>query len=413
MLEKLQCAETERALLGKLLLDPDTISKLDWLKAEHFYQKKHQIIYAAIEAINLDGKTPDVLTVVNYLKQSGDLQAVGGAYYITGLVEGVPSAATIVQDESRLIEYWKRRTLYVDLTGLLDRIEQSDTANLESEIVSILERVESDRSGGFEKLERVADQFLIDYDAERSGKMQIIKTGLLDLDRLFGGFKGGDLMYLAGATSAGKTAFAIGVTNRLIRAGVAVGYVSLEMSAVQLFRRLILESESTDVVGVTPEIAGLPLFIDDSGDGNIGRILTKANLLVKRHSIRLLVIDHLQLVSCRNGETRNQELTAISGALKRFAVKNRIAVLGLSQLNRKAGDDLPKLEHLRDSGALEQDADYVLFIYRPHRIEGDFKKNTAFLELAKNRHGKTGQFKLTFLEGIFRNHTNNNFTRGA
>ena len=333
MMEKLQCADTERALLGKLLFNPDAISKLDRLKAEHFYQKKHQIIYAAIEAINLDGKTPDVLTVVNCLKLSGDLQAVGGAYYITGLVEGVPSAATIVQDESRVVEYWKRRTLYVDLMGLLGGIEQGDTANLESEIVSILERVESDRSGGFEKLEKVADQFLIDYDAERSGKTQIIKTGFLDLDRLFGGFKGGDLMYLAGATSAGKTAFAIGVTNRLIRAGVAVGYVSLEMSAVQVFRRLILETESADAVSITPEIAGLPLFINDSGDGNIGRILTKANLLVKRHNIRLLIIDHLQLVSCRNGETRNQELTAISGALKRFAVKNRIAVLGLSLIH--------------------------------------------------------------------------------
>ncbi len=399
MFEKLKDTLTERELLGKLLSDPDSFTRLERLQNKHFSDIKHRVIYSAIVGLNIEGKTPDMLAVIDRLKKSGDLKKVGGAYYLTGLTEGFISSANIHQDESRLIEYWQRRELYERLGQLLPRLEQADLQEVKAEIFTLLEGIET---GGhrkdFRNLTDIASEFVTEYDKRQAGNNVSLKTGFLDLDKLFEGFKPGDLMYLAGATSIGKTALALGICYNLIRAGMPVGYISLEMSGNQVFDRLILET-GKDIIPATSFLAGCPLYIDDSGNGNIASILSRANLLIKRHKIRLLVVDHLQLVTGK-GETRNQELTAISGSLKRFAVRNQIAILGLSQLNRKGADDIPKLEHLRDSGALEQDADYVLLLHRP---KSDADRNLAYLELAKNRHGKTGRFILTFRDGVFKN----------
>ena len=405
MIEKLHGVLTERELLGKLINDPDSLAKLDRLQEKHFYSRANQVIYSAIKNLNNDGKIPDLLAVTDSLKRSGDLERVGGAYYLTGLIEGIVSSATIAQDENRLIQYWQRRELYTGLIDLANQLETLDIANVEGDILNLLERVESSRSGTFRILVDVANDYLIEYDKEKSGNDYRLVTGFKDLDGIFCGFRPGDLMYLAGATSSGKTALALGISYRLISQRIPVGYISLEMSSVQIFHRLVLETGHNGATA-TAKIADLPFFINDSGEGIIGRILSQANLLVRRHKIRLLILDHLQLVS-GNGENRNQELTAISGALKRFAVRNKIAILGLSQLNRKGADDIPKLEHLRDSGALEQDADYVLLLYRDRTAKSD-DSNIAYLDLAKNRHGKTGQFRLTFLDGVFKD-----FTRDA
>jgi len=399
MLEKLHCDYTERELLGKLIIDPDSFSRLDKLQTKHFYSKINQVIYSGIESINNSGQTPDLITVSDYLRKSGDLESIGGTYYLSGLVENIISSVTIKQDENRLIDYWQRREIYCGLSRLINQVDSYELSSIEADVFSLLENVEADKGVGFQKLSAVASKFLTEY---MSGCNSQLKTDFIDLDNLFGGFKSGDLMYLAGATSSGKTALALGISYHLINKQIPVGYISLEMSGLQLFRRLVLET-GLDAENATKKLAELPLYIDDSGEGNIGRILSRANLLIKRHKIQLLILDHLQLTSGK-GETRNQELTAISGALKRFAVKNKIAVLGLSQLNRKGSDDIPKLEHLRDSGALEADADYVLLLYRPRRAESKIEQNTAYLDLGKNRHGGTGQFRLTFLEGVFKNY---------
>lgn len=403
MLEKLKDIETEREIIGKLLYDPDSFARLDRLQDKHFADPKHRVIYSAIVGLNTEGKIPDELAVIDCLKKSGDLERIGGAYYLTGLIEGIVSPATISQDESRLIEFWQRRELYTRLGQLLPRLEQADLSEIKAEVFTMLESVEtSNKHRDFRNLTDIASEFLTDYDKRQAGNEVSLKTGFKDFDKFFEGLKPGDLMYLAGATSSGKTAFALGVCYNLVRAEIPVAYISLEMSGNQLFARLILET-GKEIIPATSYLANYPLYIDDSGDGNIGSVLSRTSLLIKRYKIRLVVIDHLQLVTGK-GETRNQELTAISGSLKRFAVRNRIAVLGLSQLNRKGADDIPRLEHLRDSGALEQDADYVLLLHRPRYAKTEAERNTAYLDLAKNRHGKTGQFKLTFLDGTFRNY---------
>lgn len=403
MIEKLQDTLTERELLGKLLSDPDSFARLERLQDKHFSDPKHQTIYSAIVSLNTEGQTPDILTVIDWLRKSGDLEKIGGAYYITGLTEGFISSAMIRQDESRLIDYWQRRELFTRLNELLPRLENADLPEIKAEVFALLESIET---GGhhkdFRNLFDLASDYLAEYDRRLAGKDNRLKTGFIDLDNLIDGFLPGDLMYLAGATSAGKTAFALDICYNLIRAGVPVGYISLEMAGSQIFNRLVLET-GKEIIPASAQLSGYPLYLDDSGNGNIASILSRANLLIRRYKIRLLVIDHLQLVTGK-GETRNQELTAISGSLKRFAIRNQVAVLGLSQLNRKGADDIPKLEHLRDSGALEQDADYVLLLYRPRREKSDADCNIAYFDLAKNRNnGKTKRFTLTFLDGVFKN----------
>jgi len=403
MLEKLKDILTERELLGKLLFNPDSFARLDRLQEKHFADPKHRVIYSAIVGLNTAGQTPDILTVTDWLRKSGDLKKVGGAYYLTGLNEDIISSATICQDQDRLIEYWQRRELYTRLGQLLPRLEQADLSEIKAEVFTMLESVEtSNRHRDFRNLMEIASDYVSEYDMRLAGNEVSLKTGFKELDKFFEGLKPGDLMYLAGATSSGKTALALGICYNMIRAGIPVGYISLEMTGNQLFDRLILET-GKEIIPATSYLANYPLYIDDSGDGNIGSVLSRTSLLVKRYKIRLVVVDHLQLVAGR-GETRNQELTAISGSLKRFAVRNRIAILGLSQLNRKGADDIPRLEYLRDSGSLEQDADYVLLLHRPRRAETEAERNTAYLDLAKNRHGKTGQFRLTFLDGIFKDY---------
>jgi len=398
MMEKLRDVETEKQLLGKLLYDPDSFSRLDHLQDCHFSDPKHRVIYSAIVGLNTEGKMPDMLAVIDRLKKSGDLENIGGAYYITGLTEGIISSATIGQDENRLIEYWQRRELYTRLNELLPRLENADLADVKVEVFGVLEGLETNtKHRDFRNLTDIASDYLTEYDRRLAGKDNRLKTGFIELDNLFEGFKPGDLMYLAGATSSGKTAFALGVCYNLIRSGVPVGYISLEMSGNQLFNRLILET-GKDIIPATSFLAGCPLYIDDSGNGSIASILSRANLLIKRHKIRLLVVDHLQLVTGK-GDNRNLELAFISGSLKRFAIKNQLAILGLSQVNRKGADDIPKLDHLRDSGALEQDADYVLLLHRPKL---DVDQNLAYFDLAKNRHGKTEKFILTFHDGVFK-----------
>lgn len=407
--------ETEQDLIGQLLLDPEAFGRLENLKADHFYSGNLAIIYKAIEQINAEGKTADLLTVQDRLKQSGQLDKIGGTVFLVDLQESAVSSAMINQSESRIIEYYKKRTLDRILKDISTRLEKSSSDEIESEIMAALQRLELPNSGGFRNAEDLCHEFVNSLDE----KSTAIQTGFYEFDRLTGGLKPGDYSIIAAATSMGKTSLALNMAFNISNSGIPIGIISLEMTGVQLIKRLIFtqagisdnkltKSDYDRIAKATGKIAPLPLFIDDSGCNDFGRLLARIALLIRRFKIKVLIIDYIQLLHFR-GDTRNLELQAISGAIKQLALREKISVIAISQLNR-ATDGFPKLNNLRDSGSLEQDSDRVLFIYRPEQLglktyEGESTANLAFCGLAKNRHGKTGNFKLRFENANFENLT--------
>lgn len=409
--------ETERDLIGQLLLDPEAFGRLENLRADHFYSGKLATVYKIIEKINAEGQTADLLTVQDCLKQSGQLDKVGGTVFLVDLQESAVSSALINQSESRLIEYYRKRTLDRTLKDISTRLEKSSSDEIQSLIMAALQRLELPNSGGFRNAEDLCHEFVNILDE----KSTAIQTGFYEFDRLTGGLKPGDYFIIAASTSMGKTSLALNMAFNISNSGIPVGINSLEMTGVQLIKRLIFtqagisgnnklsKTDYDKIAKVTGKIAPLPLFIDDSGCNDFGRLLARIALLIRRFKIKVLIIDYLQLLHFK-GDTRNLEIQAISGAIKQLALREKISVIALSQLNR-ATDGFPKLNNLRDSGSLEQDADQVLFIYRPEQIgiqtyEGKSSKNVALCGLAKNRHGKSGNFKLRFANANFENPDN-------
>lgn len=407
--------ETEQDLIGQLLLDPEAFGRLENLKPDHFYSNNLASVYKTIEQINSNGQRADVLTVMDRLKRAGQLDKIGGAVFLTDLQEQAVSSATINQSESRLIEYYRKRTIDSTLKDISTRLEKSNSDEIESEILASLQRLELSNSGGFRKVEALCHDFLNDLDEQKSSS---IKSGFYEFDRLTGGLKPGDYTIIAASTSMGKTSLALNMAANIAKSGLPIGFVSLEMTGLQLLRRLIFsqagisgndkleKSDYDKIVKSTAEISTLPLFIDDSGCNDFGRLLARISLLIRRHKIKILIIDYIQLLHFR-GDTRNLEIQAISGAIKQLALREKISVIALSQLNRGV-DGFPKLSNLRDSGSLEQDADQVLFIYRPEQLgikeyNNESTANIAFCGLAKNRHGMTGNFKLRFENATFKN----------
>lgn len=407
--------ETEQSLIGQLLLDPESFGRLENLKPDHFYSSNLKTIYQTIEQINYDGQTADVLTVLDRLKRAGRLDKVGGATFLTDLQEGAISSATINQSESRLIEYYRRRILDGALKNISARLNKMTSDEAESELMAVMQSLETPNGGGFRTAKSLCHDFIDDLDEQKS---TAIKTGFYEFDGLTGGLKSGNYTILAAATSMGKTSLALNIASNISKNGIPVGIVSLEMPGVQLIRRLVfseagidgggkLEKSDYDRIAKTvPKVAELPLFFDDGGCNDFGRLLSRISLLLRRHKIKVLIIDYIQLLHFR-GETRNLEIQAISGAIKRLALSENVSVIALSQLNR-AADGFPKLANLRDSGSLEQDADQVLFIYRPEQLgiknfNNEPTENVAFCQLAKNRHGQTGNFKLRFENATFKN----------
>lgn len=410
--------KTEEDLIGQLLLDPESFGQINGLKSDHFYSGKLATVYKTIEQINSDGQTADLLTVQDRLKQAGQLDNIGGTVFLVDLQESAVSSAMINQSESRIIEYYRKRTIDRTLKDISTRLEKSNSDEIEAELMTALQSLEMPDKGSFRNAEDLCQEFVNNLDENNK---TVIKTNFYDFDYLTGGLKPGDYLIIAAATSMGKTSLALGMANNISNSGIPVGIISLEMTGLQLMQRLVFSKANisgknklskTDydkIAKTTAEISSLPLFIDDSGCNNFGRLLARIALLIRRFKIKVLVIDYIQLLHFK-GDTRNLEIQAISGAIKQLALREKIAVIALSQLNRGV-DGFPKLNNLRDSGSLEQDADQVLFIYRLEQVgiksfNGELTENIAFCGLAKNRHGQTGKFKLRFENATFKNPSN-------
>ena len=423
-----QSLEAEESILSAILVDNDTLlDVLEILSPEDFYRSAHQKIFSAISELFLRNEPVDLVTLSNILREHDQLEEIGGAAYLANLVDTVPLAvnaqyyAKIVYDKACL-----RRL--IEKTNSIAKRCFEDRGDVDSVIdfaeSSIFEISENKIRPTFYPIGKIIESN-IDVLEERQGNRALVTgvaTGFTKLDELTAGLQKSDLVILAGRPGMGKTALALNIAkNAAVDSNIPVAIFSLEMSKEQLSLRM-LSSEAridssrlrrgfisqddwikiTDSAGV---LSQAPIFIDDSPNITALEIRAKSRRLKLEKDIGLIIIDYLQLMKGRvSAERRDLEISEISRSLKALAKELDLPVVALSQLNRKLeerSDKRPQLADLRESGALEQDADVVAFLYRDelyNRDENNPNKGKAELIVSKQRNGPTGFTILTFLD---------------
>ncbi|MDE6283148.1 MAG: replicative DNA helicase [Muribaculaceae bacterium] len=428
--------EVEQAVLGALMLEKDAYTTVcDLLKPECFYDPAHQKIYEAIQQLGASQQSIDMLTVTQRLRANGELKAVGGPAAISELTARVASGAH-VEFHARIVA---QKYLARELITFSAQIEEKayDEANdvddllqeAEGRLFEISQRnVKKDVTQIDPVIKQALDQ--IEAAANRESGLSGLETGFRELDKLTSGWQNSDLIIIAARPAMGKTAFVLSMAkNMAVDLNIPTAIFSLEMSNLQLVNRLIsnaceVEGEKIKSGRLTPNdwdklMAGVkplynaPLFIDDTPSLSIFELRTKARRLVREHGVKILIIDYLQLMNASGMKfgSREQEVSMISRNMKQLAKELNIPIIALSQLNRSVesrGTDSaskrPQLSDLRESGAIEQDADIVCFIHRPEYYihssedaEGNDIRGLAQFIVAKHRSGKVDDVKMRFV----------------
>ncbi|MBI2018582.1 replicative DNA helicase [Candidatus Daviesbacteria bacterium] len=413
-----QNIDAEQSLLGALLIDKDAIVRVsEILSIRDFYRiDQHAPVYDAIQTLYERREPIDLVTVTEELKRKSVYDKIGGASYLTSLVNIVPTSAHIEHYAKIIKEHSIRRSLITQATKLIehsyDESEDVDQIleNAESAIFAISqEHVSRDFIPIKDALTESFDR--LDELQKSSGKLRGVPTGFRDLDNKLAGMQDSNLLILASRPGQGKTSLALNIAQYVGTAGIPVGIFSLEMSQEELVDRLLIgqadidawklktgrlgESDFDKLSLAMGELAEAPIFIDDTPGISISEIRTKARRLQVEHGLKFLIVDYLQLIHGRNLENRVQEVSEISQNLKNLARELKIPVLAISQLNRSVearGTKRPQLADLRESGAIEQDADVVMFIYREDPDKGE----NVTLDIQKHRNGPTGEIELFF-----------------
>jgi replicative DNA helicase len=429
-----QAVDLEEAVLGALMLEKDALTNvIDILKVESFYKEAHKVIFQAILDLFAESQPIDLLTVTTQLRKNGALEVAGGAFYITELTSKVASASNIEYHARIITEQAIKRELIkisseiqkdafeetTDVFELLDKMEQN-----------LFEISEKNIRKNYSDMRSIMREAIIELEQRKNQKDGLtgVPSGFTALDRVTSGWQKSDLVIIAARPAMGKTAFVLSVLrNAAVDHNKPVAIFSLEMSAVQLVNRLIsseaeLSSEKikkgtladhewAQLVHKTAKLSKAPLFVDDTPALSILELRAKCRKLKAQHDIQMVVIDYLQLMSGDTkgggGGNREQEIASISRALKKIAKELSIPVIALSQLSRavetRGGDKRPQLSDLRESGAIEQDADMVMFLYRPEYYgitEDEGGGSTAGVGeviIAKHRNGSLENVKLRFI----------------
>jgi replicative DNA helicase len=429
-----QNLEAERSLLGSLLLDPQLCDDVALVvKADDFYSDANRILYGHIIAMHEDGKRVDSVLLTDRLRQEGSFEAVGGAAYIAEVLQSVPYAsnavyyARIVRDKATL-----RALIHAGTEILRDAYDetadpQEIVSQSEQKIFAVHDQRSSDQIVNSHDLMMEAFERI---DARLQGEGMGIPTGFTDLDRMTGGLHDSELIILAARPSMGKTAFATNIAEYVtIDAKAPTLFVSLEMARLELAQRLLCSQgrinankfrsgfvsadERRKLVEVSAKLSGAPLFIDDSPARTVTEIAACCRRLKRKHDLKLVIIDYLQLIHPDDPrDPRQEQVAKMARRLKGLARELKIPVVCLSQLNRQveAGKEnhRPKLSHLRESGAIEQDADVVMFIHREEayytREEAQAKDlaGKADVIVAKQRNGPTDDVKLAWFDKFTR-----------
>jgi replicative DNA helicase len=423
-----QNIEAEQSVLGSLLIDPDALIKVSsFLRPEDFYRETHGLIYKAIVDLHERRQPADFVTLCDELERRGQMEHVGGAGYLTSLINVVPTSVHA--------QYYGR---IVERTATLRRLisASSEISNMAYERADdedkILDQAEQLIFGVAQRsIERelvpvrtiLSDYYdRIQYLYENRGQTIGVPTGFIDLDRLLGGFQQADLIIVAGRPGTGKTSLALTVADQAARRhGLCIAIFSLEMPSQQVVQRLvsgatgiesqrlrrgdISEEELSSIARAMGELSGTSVYIDDTPAIAPMEIRAKVRRLQAENRIDLVIVDYLQLMQAGvRMENRVQEVSYISRQLKSLAIELNLPVLACSQLSRAVEsrtDKRPLLSDLRESGSIEQDADVVMFIYREEMYdENTFKPNIADIIVAKHRNGPTGQVSLRFMKEL-------------
>ena len=426
---KLPCSiEAEKALLGALLLNDEHVPKvLEMVQVKDFYLPAHAMIFAGISEIARRMERLDIVTLQNELDKKQQLESAGGILYLLSLQEDIPAMgliqqhATIIKEKSVLRELIDSASQII--AGCYNQDNEDINATLDQAEKTIFQIATKRTEQNFVQLNiwlKKTFQHLSDIKSNNGG-LTGVSSGFAHLDKMTSGFQPGDLIILAARPSMGKTALALNVAAYAAAQGVSVGVFSLEMGGEQLTLRLlstesniahhdirnanITSDEWLDLIHQAGKLAERKLFIDDTAGLDIMALRAKARQLKRQENVGFLVVDYLQLLhSGKKHENRHQEVSEISRALKILAKELQVPILALSQLSRAVDgrmDKRPMLSDLRESGAIEQDADVIMFLYRDVVYNPD-TDNPAGAELiiGKQRNGPTGTVQLTFLREL-------------
>jgi replicative DNA helicase len=429
-----QAVDLEQAVLGAMLIDKKGVDDtIDILTPDSFYKTEHQYIYEAIFDLFKDSQPIDILTVTDRLTKNGKLQLAGGETYLINLTQRVASSAHVEFHARIVLQKYIQRKLITISNDIIEEAydETTDVFDLlDSAESKLFEITQGSLNKNSESAESLVNQALkkIESMAGKEG-MSGLPSGFTKLDELTSGWQPSDLVILAARPGMGKTAFVMSMAkNMAINFEIPVAIFSLEMSSVQLITRMIssetgLSSSKLKKGNLLPheweqlnikvkKLADAPIFIDDTPALSIFDLRAKARRLVSQHGVKIVIIDYLQLMTAgssnKGGGNREQEISTISRNLKALAKELDIPVVALSQLSRavetRGGSKRPLLSDLRESGAIEQDADIVSFIYRPEyygTLEWDDEEHTpcegqAELIIAKHRNGGLENIRLKF-----------------
>ncbi len=423
-----QSIEAEQSVLGGLMLDNQRWDQVaDRVSADDFYRKEHRLIFRAVATL-CDANSPaDVVTVSEWLEKNGELDGAGGLAYLGTLANNTPSAANIVAYADIVRERAVMRTLIRVANNIGNSAYNPEGRNAaelldyaEKNILDISERG-SHRRGGFQPLKTLLTSAVDRIDTLFRSESPItgVPTGFTDLDAMTSGLQPGDLVIVAGRPSMGKTSLAMNIAeNAAVGAKLPVAVFSMEMPGEQLAMRLMsslgrinahkvrtgkLEDDDwprlTSAIGL---LADAPMYIDDTPALTPLELRSRARRLKREHGLGMIVVDYLQLMqSPESGENRATEISSITRSLKTLAKELHVPLIAMSQLNRsleQRPNKRPVMSDLRESGAIEQDADVIFFIYRDEVYNEDSQdKGTAEIIIGKQRNGPTGKVRLTFL----------------
>ena len=419
-----QNVEAEQAVLGAMLLSHDAvIVAMEKLQSQDFYRDVHRIIFEAMEHLQRENKEIDVITLPDELKRMKKLDDVGGLEYVLNLPNLVGSAANIEYYANIVAEKALARNLISTCTELTTEAydgQKETEALLDDAERRILQLSDTKNRGDFASVGAVVEVTLdkITKLYENKAGLTGLPTGFRDLDRMTSGLQPSDLILVAARPSMGKTAFTLNIAQNVgVRQHKTVAFFSLEMSQEQLVQRLLCQiahidsqklrtgqlnsdEEWTRLTDACDKLYESPIYIDDTPGISVAEMRSKARRLKSEHGLDLIIVDYLQLMQGRNAESLQQEISEISRSLKALARELKVPLIALSQLSRSVEsrqDKRPMLSDLRESGALEQDADIVSFLYREDYYDKETEnQHITEVILAKHRNGPVGSVKLYF-----------------